>query len=905
MIQSRKLVPWAITLASCAGGLANAQPVNYDFNGDGYGDFPVSITGLDTTDPVTGVVRIWSGASKTVLTTIAATDTDSLYGWSYASAGDLNADGKADLIVGEPLWDGDGNLTGRVMVYSGADSSVLFDIVGTYANSGFGRTVTGVQDWNGDGTPDLAVSSWDIVDTDGNGIGDDSIGRVEIISGSNGRVLTEIFEPAAGEWFGYGVFGLGDINGDGFADIAITDPRHESSPGSGVYGAVYIFHGGQYLPYLGTSNAAQSIINTDSNLRTFASQVDTMHPDLWLDQPTLQIISLTQTGTKGPNDSEIEINIHKVNGTVSGTKGTRTSLKLAGDINLDGKVNAADIQDSISQLGTNPQATGVMPIADSNGDSIIDMADIQVVIDGYGQATDIYEGLWDGERLLSIPASAAGFGSTAGIGPIGGSGGNSGPGPRPSDCDDVKIIDLNTHLSTLTPLPWLLRQEVQTNCNECPDFEDNPGCYACETPESVSGGEISANPEQPDVGQSVTFTVSGVSESPGTLECVDSCGGDKTAQTEIDEIPLENYRWRSYTKHPDDGWPEEVDPNELGSGVLSWPSGLTYTMSGGATCQEKKAVCWAKATDCAPDWQRVGEKVVKFADFNIKVDPVNDSAQYVISNSNKPGYMPGEEDNRTVLGVFEPFYVRAFDENDNPVVVDWSVELVGGNSSNLPSGPSFGTTASQRSGQYIFTATSGSCERSVTIDVIEPKLDYGGPSNEYTGMHTQGNANNGICSVVYAYPLTVSFQGVVMAETLGTFHATGDFYVAINNGLHCSDFDDSITPAGICDERFMLNNVNQAVSFPFGGIVVRDSASSGNAAPAQVGGDYDDSSVIYMTYRAAYKQPGMAGDWFVSSATGSTILNVHWMADIFGRVCSYKGGLFTHSQVDDDSAMCN
>ncbi len=418
---------------------------------------------------------------------------------------------------------------------------MLLTITGGYVDTGLGRYVAGIGDWDGDGTGDIAASGWDIADTDGDGIGDDAIGMVYSYSGVNGALLTEIAEPTATAAFGYSVFGLGDITGDGKADIAISDPHAELIPGSGTPGQLYIFEGSSTAGSYDLTDAYRTISNSDSGTRVFAAQVDVMHPDLWLDEPTLQIISMTVPGNGGANQAPIAIDILKADGTVSGTKGTRSSLQLAGDINLDGKVDASDLQESISQLGTDPQAIGVMPIADSNKDGIIDMLDVQVVMDGYGGATDIYEGLWDGSRLLSIAAGASGFGSTAGL-TGGGLGGTQwGGGRRPTD-DCPPMIVAPGHI-TASLIPTLLREDVERSCSECPAYEDSPSCYVCESDKSVSGGSIQVFPNNPIPPSYAVFNIVGVSEVPGQLKCIDNstCGSD--GATEPTPLGDPSYVW--------------------------------------------------------------------------------------------------------------------------------------------------------------------------------------------------------------------------------------------------------------------------------------------------------------------------------------------------------------------------
>src|SRR5690606_37761619 len=82
------LFDWA---CCCRSGLmaVAAPPVSHDFNADGSNDYPVSVTGYDAADPVDGAARMWSGASKAIIDTIVGDETNTLFGWSIGSAGDL------------------------------------------------------------------------------------------------------------------------------------------------------------------------------------------------------------------------------------------------------------------------------------------------------------------------------------------------------------------------------------------------------------------------------------------------------------------------------------------------------------------------------------------------------------------------------------------------------------------------------------------------------------------------------------------------------------------------------------------------------------------------------------------------------------------------------------------------
>jgi hypothetical protein len=109
-----------------------------DVNGDGYHD-----------------VRVGEGLFLGGAGGLSIVPAQILPGY-LSAAGDVNADGYGDMIVGLPL-------SGQVEVYLGSASGLQLSpattLEGGAADEGFGRSVSGAGDVNGDGYPDIVVGS--------------------------------------------------------------------------------------------------------------------------------------------------------------------------------------------------------------------------------------------------------------------------------------------------------------------------------------------------------------------------------------------------------------------------------------------------------------------------------------------------------------------------------------------------------------------------------------------------------------------------------------------------------------------------------------------------------------------------------------------------------------------------
>jgi hypothetical protein len=140
------------------------------------------------------------------------------FGSAASAGGDLDGDGRPDILVGAPLADPRGVLdAGSVYVYS-AGGELLRRIDGREAGAHFGAAVTGGHDLDGDGRADFAIGA------PGTSVGDRrQAGRVYVYT-STGKATTSLDGDSADGLFGQSVQLTGDLNGDGRSELVVGAP---------------------------------------------------------------------------------------------------------------------------------------------------------------------------------------------------------------------------------------------------------------------------------------------------------------------------------------------------------------------------------------------------------------------------------------------------------------------------------------------------------------------------------------------------------------------------------------------------------------------------------------------------------------------------------------------------------
>jgi Tfp pilus assembly protein PilF len=199
--------------------------------GDAFGDGRLLIIGAPGAGPAsTGRGYVHVGLTPEPAFVIESDETGVALGAMFASVpGDVDGDGVDDVYLSDWPNSAKGRSTGRVYVRSGADGRSLHTFTGETAGEGFGTSPAQVGDVDGDGHADILVGAWQYAGAAASG------GRAYLYSGRDGRLMKTYTASTPGDTFGFDAVGMGDVDGDGTMDFLIT------AAWSGVRG----FHSGR------------------------------------------------------------------------------------------------------------------------------------------------------------------------------------------------------------------------------------------------------------------------------------------------------------------------------------------------------------------------------------------------------------------------------------------------------------------------------------------------------------------------------------------------------------------------------------------------------------------------------------------------------------------------------------
>jgi FG-GAP repeat len=240
------------------GDFASGSIAAADVNGDRRSDLLIGSPETDNLErEQSGSVYVVFGGARSGqldLATLTAgfridgAETGDQTGWSVGRAGDVNGDGRADMVVGAPLADSNDRIeSGSAFVVLGKGSadgidlsfspSVRLRLDGADTRERAGWSVAGAGDVNGDKRPDVVVGApW------ANPNGRFFAGSAYVVFGQAASTTIDLAAPGGSGFridgptdgdivfggVGWSVSGAGDVNGDGRADVIVGFPFYDA-----------------------------------------------------------------------------------------------------------------------------------------------------------------------------------------------------------------------------------------------------------------------------------------------------------------------------------------------------------------------------------------------------------------------------------------------------------------------------------------------------------------------------------------------------------------------------------------------------------------------------------------------------------------------------------------------------
>jgi FG-GAP-like repeat/FG-GAP repeat len=327
-----------------------ASPLAVDVNGDGWPDLVVGATNYSGAQLYAGAVMVFLGSAAGFPAKpsqiIEGPSTNSFFGFGLRSLGDFNGDGYADVLV-SAIGANDG--LGQLSVYAGSAKGLKTKPTSMLEGAGpwfyFGRVI-------------------DTGDVDGDGIADILVGKASPTAGIPGMVqvykggrkgyaapATETLyavQQDDADLFGDTVRFLGDVDGDGHADIAVGAPYHFTDLSNG--GLITIYYGS--ASGLASAGRTQLVLPGTADFSYFGANIkgnrdidgdgynDLIVGTSSYGRPTLQsdpFPGIIQIYSGSPSGLRVDRRY-----TLKGTAGSReelgTTLEVA-DVNADGKMD--------------------------------------------------------------------------------------------------------------------------------------------------------------------------------------------------------------------------------------------------------------------------------------------------------------------------------------------------------------------------------------------------------------------------------------------------------------------------------------------------------------------------------------------------------------------------------------
>ncbi|NOY24482.1 MAG: hypothetical protein GXP62_01280 [Oligoflexia bacterium] len=220
-----------------------------DVNADGYDDILIGADGNDDGGSYAGAAYLVLGGSSVASTSLDGADAQftgeasDLAGYAVAGAGDVNADGYDDILIGAIYNDAAASGAGAAYLVMGGAAPASLSLssadvryTGEESFDYAGNAVAGAGDVDGDGYDDVLIGAYR---------NDDSIagaaylvlGGMRMSSTSLSSADAQFTGEASTDYAGYAVAGVGDVNGDGYDDVLIGAYRNDDGGSTWCSGA--------------------------------------------------------------------------------------------------------------------------------------------------------------------------------------------------------------------------------------------------------------------------------------------------------------------------------------------------------------------------------------------------------------------------------------------------------------------------------------------------------------------------------------------------------------------------------------------------------------------------------------------------------------------------------------------
>jgi hypothetical protein len=241
-------------VGEAAGDFAGVSVTNLgDISGDGVDDFGVGAFRESTVGTSAGAAYLLEGPIPSGTVDLSSADAKHTgeaagdnAGCRVAAAGDTDGDGTIDVAIGANQDEGTGTKNGRAYLLLDplrASSASLADadaeISGAYTSGFLGSGIAGPGDVDGDGFADLLVSEYG-ADAPVTNAGAAYLFLGPLAGAIAASSADATFQGRASGDYLQTVNAAGDLDGDGLGDLLMGAPD-ESTAGGGA-GAVYLFY---------------------------------------------------------------------------------------------------------------------------------------------------------------------------------------------------------------------------------------------------------------------------------------------------------------------------------------------------------------------------------------------------------------------------------------------------------------------------------------------------------------------------------------------------------------------------------------------------------------------------------------------------------------------------------------